>query len=369
MNKKLLAIAVGSAMVAAATAATAGDEPTFYGKIHLSIDSMDNGTSDNAATPAVDESSSGLYVSSNSSRLGLKGAVDLDGGLKAIYKYEMSTDYSTAKDGLAGNRNAYLGLKGGFGQVIAGRHDMPFKTVGRKFDLFGDTIGDTRSIMRLGKNNLDDSTIKDDWADRRDNVIMYTNTFGAVGVKIALGQEENTDNGGDTGIGITYKQGPIKVMFANETHGKGNLGNTGTDAKDSSGNIIAGSYGMGDMTFLAGYMAVSDLDGFKSVDVTGYTLAGKFKSGMNTFKLQYTAGEADCDGCSGAKLGGTLTAIGVDHKLSKMTSVYAVYASLSNDADMNFQLANGTGHATTTDMPTLVGDSPSGFSLGMIHKF
>ena len=43
MNKKLLAIAVGAAMVAGATAATAGDEPTWYGKIHMSIDSMDNG--------------------------------------------------------------------------------------------------------------------------------------------------------------------------------------------------------------------------------------------------------------------------------------------------------------------------------------
>ena len=58
MNKKLLAIAVGSAMVAAATAATAGDEPTIYGKLHVSIDSMDND-----ATLAAD-AQDGIYVSS-----------------------------------------------------------------------------------------------------------------------------------------------------------------------------------------------------------------------------------------------------------------------------------------------------------------
>jgi predicted porin len=171
MNKKLLAIAVGAAMVAGATAATAGDEPTFYAKIHMSIDSMDNGGTGDAAD--------GIFVSSNSSRFGFKGAADLDGGLKAVYKYEISTDYT---GGLAGNRNAYLGLKGGFGQIIAGRHDMPFKTVGRKFDLFGDTIGDNRAVTRLGSKLDFGGGLKsgDDWADRKSDVIMYTNKIGAV---------------------------------------------------------------------------------------------------------------------------------------------------------------------------------------------
>ena len=356
MNKKLLAMAVGAALVAGATAATAGDEPTFYGKIHMSIDSMDNDATLDA------DAQDGIFVSSNSSRLGIKGAVDLDGGLKAVYKYEMSTDYSSAgkasadKQGLNGNRNAYLGLKGGFGQVIAGRHDMPFKTVGRKFDLFGDTIGDNRAITRVKVDG-------DDWADRRDNVVMYTNKFGAVGVKIALGQEENTDKGGDTGIGIDYKQGPIKVMFANETHGKGNL--TG-GTKDSTGNMIAGSYGMGNMTFAAGYMAISDVTGAAGVDVSGYTLAAAMKSGMNTFKFQYTGAEIDCTGCT--KTAGTLLALGVDHKLGKNTTAYAVYAAISNDDNVGFGFGD-TGHAGTVGDSTSDGDSPSGFSLGMIHKF
>ena len=356
MNKKLLAMAVGAALVAGATAATAGDEPTFYGKIHMSIDSMDND-----ATLAAD-AQDGIFVSSNSSRLGIKGAVDLDGGLKAVYKYEMSTDYSSAgkasadKQGLNGNRNAYLGLKGGFGQIIAGRHDMPFKTVGRKHDLFGDTIGDSRAIMRVKDSG-------DDFADRRDNVVMYTNTFGAVGVKVALGQEEGTDDAGDTGIGITFKQGPMKVMFANETHGTANL--TG-GTKDSTGNILAGSYKMGNMTFLAGYMAISDATGAAGVDVTGYTLAGVMKSGMNSFKLQYTGAEVDATGLTDSAA--SILALGVDHKLGKNTTAYAVYAAISNDDNVDFNFSD-TGHAGTVGASTTGGDSPSGFSLGMIHKF
>jgi len=345
MNKKLLAIAVGAAMVAGATAATAGDEPTFYGKIHMSLDNVDNGGSN--------DGDDGLFVSSNSSRLGIKGAVDLDGGLKAVYKYEMSTNYSTASGGLAGNRNAYLGLKGGFGQVIAGRHDMPYKTVGRKADLFGDTIGDHRAVTRRLNG--------DDYADRRDNVLMYTNKFGAVGFKLAYAPEEKKPDSSDMALGLDFNAGPVKVMFAHEVHGKGNLAGT----KDSTGDVITGMYKMGDMAFLAGYGMISDAGG-DSGDAgqgTAYTLGAKMKSGMNTFKLQYTSAESDV-----SKTASTILAVGVDHKLSKKTSVYAVYASISNDDLVNANFNSGGGHDSTYN-DAANGDDSSGFSLGMIHKF
>jgi predicted porin len=346
MNKKLLAIAVGAALVAVATAATAGDEPTFYGKIHMSIDSVDNGGS-------VD-GDDGLFVSSNSSRLGIKGAVDLDGGLKAVYKYEMSTNYSTAD--LAGNRNAYLGLKGGFGQVIAGRHDMPFKTVGRKHDLFGDTIGDHRAVTRAKLSG-------DDWADRRDDLIMYTNKFGAVGVKVAYGSEEKTKDSSDLGIGLDFKQGPLSVMYAHETHGTAPL-TAGTE--DSSGDILAGTYSMGSMTFAAGYAAMSDVGGTTADigQVAAYTLGGAFKSGMNTFKLQYTSAETDVSDTAS-----TILAVGVDHKLGKKTTIYAVYASISNDALMSNSFNSSGGHDKTYNNPSVAGDDSTGISVGMIHKF
>jgi predicted porin len=346
MNKKLLAIAVGAAMVAGATAATAGDEPTFYGKIHLSVDMLDN----NDPAPGAD--ADGIYVSSNSSRLGIKGAVDLDGGLKAVYKYEMSTDYDN--NALAGSRNAYLGLKGGFGQVIAGRHDMPFKTVGRKNDLFGDTIGDNRAITRARING-------DDWADRSSDIIMYTNKFGAVDLKVAyVVEDEAGDDSEDLGIGINFKQGPLKVMFANETHGNG----SGAGVKDSTGNIIAASYKMNNMKFHAGYGAISDIGGVADTDGTVMTLAAAMKAGMNTFKLQYTTLEQDV---SGTKDDATVTAVGVDHKLGKKTSVYAVYAVIANDTNTAYGVDSGGGHGST--LGGIADEDSGGFSLGMIHKF
>jgi predicted porin len=362
MNKKLLAIAVGAAMVAGATAATAGDEPTFYAKIHMSIDSMDNG--------GTGDSADGIFVSSNSSRFGFKGAADMDGGLKAVYKYEISTDYTGS---IAGNRNAYLGLKGGFGQIIAGRHDMPFKTVGRKHDFFGDTIGDHRAVTRAGGNNIVDvdgagplGKSGDDWADRRSNVIMYTNKFGAVGFKLAYAPEETGKDNTDMGLGLDFKQGPLKVMFAYETHGKGNLdafqgdvNNASGTLDDSTGMMLAGTYKMGSATIAAGYGQIESLDGVDGADADVMTLGAAMKSGMNTFKIQYTNTDFDGDAAS-------ITALGVDHKLGKKTKVYAVYAAIANDdvVGMGF---GGTGHSSTVS--NVIGEDASGFSLGMIHKF
>jgi predicted porin len=345
MNKKILAVAVSAALMAGASAAMADFK--VYGKAHVSIDSMDNG-----ADSPNDES--GVYVSSNSSRLGVKGKEDLGNGMSAIMKMEMQT-FMADTDNVKSNRNAYLGLQGGFGTVLVGRHDMPFKTAGRKFDLFGDTIGDTRAILR-------GQELGDDFADRRADVLMYKGKAGAVGFDVAYGVEDGKEDATDMGARVTFKQGPLTVMGAYESHGSGNFG---ANADDSTGMFLGGKYGMGATTLAAGYASMSSVGGDSDVDASGYTLAVAHAVGGNTFKLQYTAGEADCSGCD--KTGSTLLALGVDHKLSKMTKVYAVYASIANEdnAGANF---GGTGHDSTVATGA-AGDDPSGISIGMIHKF
>lgn len=339
MNKNLLAIAVATAMVAGSAAVMA--DATVYGKIHVSVDSMDNGTSGGDATD------SSIYVSSNSSRLGIKGSEDLGDGLSAIYQYEMTTEYSD--ESLRGNRNAYLGLKGGFGTVMAGRIDSPFKTVGRKNDLFGDTIADTRNLTNDGGQDA-----------RVSNVLVYANKFGPVDLAVAYLPEDGVVDGGATSISLGFSQGPLKLAAATQTLSKGTVGG----ANDASATRITAGYDVGAATITALYQQDSDMGGVSGNDGDTMGLGAKFKSGMNTFKLAYTTRENDLltDDT------GTLIALGVDHKLGKMTSVYAVYASMSNDsANANFGLG-GSGH--DSDKPSAsAGDDYTGFSLGMIHKF
>jgi predicted porin len=345
MNKKLLAIAVGAAMVAGASAATAGDEPTFYGKIHMSIDSMDNG---GASSAPPDNEGKGVFVASNSSRLGIKGKVDLDGGLAAVYKYEMTTDYSDS-GAVNGNRNAYLGLSGGFGTVLAGRHDMPFKTIGRKHDLFGDTIGDSRALLR-------GNVAGDDFADRRDDIIMYKGKFDMVAVDVAYGSPQGVDDAADTGIRIAYDGGPFGIQLATEQHAYA--------TNNSTGNAIAGHYKLGNMKFLATYGTISDAGGSSadSSQLKGWSLGASMKAGMNTFKIQYVSSDTDADDTDATQI-----SLGADHAFSKKTKAYVVYSSISTGDARSDGFAS-TGHAGTVANGA-AGESSTGISVGMVHKF
>jgi len=347
MNKKLLAIAVGAAMVAGSAAAMA--DATVYGKVHLSIDSLDNGASGSVASGGTDNS--GIYVSSNSSRLGIKGSEDLGNGLSAIYKYEMSTDYSSKN--LAGDRNAYLGLKGGFGTFLAGRHDTPFKTIGRKNDLFGDTIADSRNLTNDGGNDA-----------RATDVLVYANQFGAVDLAAAYVPDDGTVDAGGYSVSLGFAQGPLGVAVATQSTNKGSF--TPVD-KSATASRLTASYKMGSAAIHALYQQETAMGGADGADGDTWGLGASFKSGMNTFKLQYF--DRSNDVASGApKDDGNMVALGVDHSMSKMTKVYAVYASMSNDDGANYGLG-GSGHDKASRPTPSTGNDYSGFSVGMITKF
>jgi predicted porin len=83
MNKKLIGIAV----IAALLPATAMAEVTVYGRVHLSADSYSGNSGDSSTG-----TKNGLALTSNSSRLGFKGAEELGGGLKGVFQLETSVD-------------------------------------------------------------------------------------------------------------------------------------------------------------------------------------------------------------------------------------------------------------------------------------
>lgn len=344
MNKKLLAIAVGAAMVAGSTAAMA--EATVYGKIHVSIDSLDNGSS--VSTTDNDPAQDGIFISSNSSRLGIKGSEDLDGGLKVVYKYEMQTDYNDAA--IKGSRNRYVGLKGGFGTVLVGAHDTPFKTIGRKHDLFGDTIADARNLTNDGSND-----------DRLSDLILYKNKFGAVAFAASYQVEDSTVGAGGYSVGGTYKGGPLKVSAAVASLSGGNFG---ANAESQTGTAINGSYKFGSAKVGVSWQDDKNKSGVDGADGVVTGVNASFKSGMNTFKIAWMT--RDNDSVTDDDVG-TLIALGVDHKMSKKTKVYAMYASMSNDDGANFGLG-GSGH--DGDKPGAVtGESYTGLSVGIVKKF
>src|SRR5690606_31371840 len=140
MNKKLLAIAVGAAVAFPAVALA--DGPTVYGKMNVTLE-MNSVDPD----PGAPNNDSAWVLDSNASRLGVKGAYDLEvGNLKAIYQAEYQIDVDEGA-GPFSQRNIFAGLKGDFGTIKAGKFDTPMKTSQGKVDQFNDLDGDISSFM------------------------------------------------------------------------------------------------------------------------------------------------------------------------------------------------------------------------------
>ncbi|PIU37975.1 MAG: hypothetical protein COT01_09215, partial [Piscirickettsiaceae bacterium CG07_land_8_20_14_0_80_44_28] len=145
MKKNMIALAIASAIAAPAVMA---DAPTVYGKVNSVIQSNKAGND------------TGMTVDSVASRVGVKGSADLGNDLQAVYKFEFEVQMD--KGDILKNRNQYVGLAGGFGTMLMGRHDTPYKMSQAK-DLFNDGVFENNSMTSVMQHG----------EDRVSNVLAY----------------------------------------------------------------------------------------------------------------------------------------------------------------------------------------------------
>lgn len=386
MNKKLISLAVSTVLVGSTSAFA---DVTVYGQLHMSMDYTNSKTKPAAADVSR---KSNLSVSSNSSRLGFKGNEDVGSGLKAVWQIESAvgmdegagtspslTDMNK-KTYSIGSRNSYLGLAGDFGTFLLGKHDTPFKMFSRSLDPFTDTIADTRQLLG-NQQEYGTST----WELRPANVVAYiTPNFSGFGAVVAYvtGLNEGisydtkgnmisggADNNKLTAISMnaTYKNGPIYVGAAYESHNIKNLG--GANANSPSAWRLGGSYTFGPATIGGMWEQISDYDLVKA-ERSGGTLFGTYTFGMETIKLAYTAVGERKKALAGKDIkdsDASLWAIGVDHKFSKRTTAYAQYTAMNNNSKAMYSLGSGGGYGDPVE--PAIGKDPNAFSVGLIHKF
>ncbi len=357
MKKSLIALAVASAVSAPAFAATSNVD--IYGKLHVSVSSFD------ADTAGVDTNTG---VSSNASRIGFKGSEDLGGGLAAIWQYETTVNMdgqNSGNGGFGSMRNSFVGVKGGFGTVFAGIHDTPMKLLGRMVDNFGDTLADSRGI--LGATSLNGTNIFD---PRTNNTIAYVSPdFSGLTVAGAyvtdLNETDNAIDNNDTdaySVNGVYKNGPLLLGAAYE---KQNVSAT----TDRSMWRLAAGYKFGNAKLGALYQ--SSKSDVLTEERKGWGVFADYAMGAVTLKANYLkAGDSE----SVAEDSGKQFTLGADYALSKRTTVYALYAKVTNDTAAVYGLGTGVGSTDRvsgggTGTGITGGADPSVFSVGMMHSF
>ncbi|HEX5785343.1 MAG TPA: porin, partial [Burkholderiaceae bacterium] len=113
MNKSLIALAV----LATSSAAMAQSSVTLYGRVDLSVGGLKE-LGKGSQSQMFQGGAGGLTTS----RWGVRGAEDLGGGLKAVFKLEQRLNATTGEiQAPAFKAESSVGLSGDFGKVVAGR--------------------------------------------------------------------------------------------------------------------------------------------------------------------------------------------------------------------------------------------------------
>lgn len=375
-----IAVAVISSIGSLALAAE-GDAPTvkgnieIYGRAHVSYDMIDTG----AKSPA-DET---LHrVSTNSSRLGFKGAEDLSDGLNAVFQMELQVNLDGRQTTVVSSvtpspvsstttgidtityRNTYAGLRHkAAGTLLFGIHDTPYKLSTGKLDLFGDTMADYNAVI----GNVNGTTNFDLRA--KDTVAFLSSSWGGISIGLSrsvTGSESNNNGAGNTSLSsasVTYDAKPVFVTAAYEIH-KNGYTSWDSDAYQNTGAKIGAGVAFGGTKVGAVYEKIDDDKPNSDKTRAALYVAASQTFGKETIKIAY--GKADDGDNPATKTGATMMAAGVDHAFSKRTTVYVLYAKTKNEENATYGLGQGGAGGSFTPG---AGDDPSVFSFGINHAF
>jgi predicted porin len=346
-----------------------------YGAAKLSVDLIDTGSK------AAGTDTSLSRVSSNSSRLGFKGAEELGDGFSAVYQLELGVNVdgttttvatgvtntttgavSTTSVNTIGLRNSYVGLKSeGLGVLIFGTHDTPYKTATGQFDPFGDSMADYNAII----GNVNGSS---NFELRPKDVIAYTSpSWGGLQISAATSQSgsEAANTAADSRLvsaSAVFKAGALAIALAAESH-KNGVATWDVAGKEVTGARLGAGYTIGGTKIGFVFETLKDDAAASAITRDAMYLAVSQKLGKETIKLAY--GIAD-DGESVAETTAAFMAVGVDHAFSKRTSAYVLYAAMKNDAGATYGV--GQGGAGGAYKPG-AGVDPSVLSFGVNYSF
>ncbi len=402
-------VAPPSADTSKLTTNIGGAAVTLYGFADVSADQTRDGVH------------SGSQVSSNLSYLGVRANKPLGAtGLSAIAQFETLVNVSgTPTDtGGLGSRNSYVGLQGGFGKIMLGKTDTPYKRATAGMDPFASSVGDYNTIM--GNTGGD---LRAEFDARIPHSIFYDSPkFGGLSVnllfspgqkydnlansdKYAFAQGEKICSGATPGssgslpdagstlcndgaftsagsIAVTYENGPLLATASYERHNAVDRtsDNGGVTSKESAGKIGATwNFGSNRLSgiYEKFYRRGSIDPAFNERARSGYYLSDVQDLGYN---LDLMAAWAHAGQTPGGPDFGTVDdkanmyALGLKYRFDKQASVYLVGALLKQGAGAHYALGAG-GHGTAIASPrndngdNIPGQSIKAISAGVQYAF
>jgi len=362
----------------------------LYGALYMAMQSNYGGS---ALSHDGEKAQRNLFLTSDGTTIGFRGAIPLDDELKAVWQIESvinldevaessghghGTQPSNHNDStLAGGHNNFLGLTGGFGTVLAGKHNTPFFDATIQFDLFHHLPGDARALLgsipgtESGSGDHHASTFNASAPD----MIMYKSPkmggFSAEAAYFGMNETlaETNESSSAYGIGARYAQKGFILVAAYEQHNNFDLfqadlnadGTPETYTLDTTTGIVLGGmvHFFDGQTMVGAFveqLSASDPN-FSDADRVGYYVNFQQRfMGKNKFKFAYASANEfeDKDAAQNFTLGYV-------RELGTATEAYIIYSQTQNDEEAAY--SNGTvgplGH----------GGDPSTLAFGLVHSF
>ncbi len=344
--------ATASAAVPAgkAVALSNTDGITIYGRLDVAVESNNDGDVKRTA------------LHNYSSRLGFKGERKFNDSITGIMQIETGVaPDDNANSGTFASRNSFVGLKGQFGTVIGGKHDMPFKSLeggGTVTQLWGNA--DTPDVILNGKGT--GRTIKDNifgLGTRQTNVLQYWSPkFNDVSVKLAYSPDEVNGAAGTTkstnlGASIEYDDGTWNAGIAMEKQS-----NKTAVGQDLSGTKATAGYKFDQGTVGVGYSTINNGAGKKTKN---WVVTGSYNLGPTILKANY--GQSS-ESASGANDSVKMFGLELDYPIDKFTTVYTYYTKITNG-----DKAKARFEGPDTKYSPSAGKSPSAIGVGIRYNF
>ena len=350
MNKKLMAVAVASALAAPAVAmAQSTSTVQMYGSIYMEYAFTNPGSTAAGAKPASVD-----ILQAPGSAIGFKGEEKLGGGMSAWFDCQSSADFrGTNGDGFC-TRNSAVGVKGAFGNFFIGNWDTPFKRTmgnvgGRDTGIYG-----TADLLATNSTTVDDGGSAGTFKRRQRNSINFESPrFGGFQLMAAT---SSTNSGSSIttsdaaakprvwSLGGAYKAGPLELGLGYELH------------QDIYNNRVAGAAGTVNTagTATAGTTATNATF---SGDESGYHLSAAYTLG-NGLKMGFTYIAMEADTGVGATAKSKNYQLGAEWKISGPHNLHFGYPVADS--------MNGTVGATMGGRPA-VGVADNGAKLWQIR--
>jgi Outer membrane protein (porin) len=356
MKKKLIAVAVAGLLVAPLAQAQTANV-TMYGRVNMDLEFVSSGSSKDLGELN--------RISSNASRIGVKGSESLGGGLNAIFQIE--SQFNEAGSGTLSSRDTFVGLQGDWGQVRLGNMLMPLDQI---HGIFGNAPTFTTSILNTRALWTQDSqsATNGGWGKRLGSSIRYDTPklYGFTGT-LQYSTDETEENGFALGGSVMYANAGLQVAVGYETYQDFRNGDS-----DDMDLTVTAAYDFGIVRPALVYEYIQYKNG--SDKLKRHLYGGSLTVPLGGGKL-YGAfiyadkGKGDsAAGCVGKICYGDDTEsmqyeLSYTYPLSKRTSVYGGYVMIDNEKNANYTFAtNGNSNVG-------YGIDQQGLIFGMIHFF